>query len=46
MALKLWLLVVVLTLAGCGQKGPLYFPEDDDPEEEQQSSVEPTFYRV
>ena len=45
MALKRWLLglIVVLTLAGCGQKGPLYFPEEDDEqEEEQQTLVEPT----
>ena len=48
MALKRWLLglIVVLTLAGCGQKGPLYFPEEDDEQEEdeQQTLVEPTVY--
>ncbi len=32
----LLLLVVTSTLSGCGQKGPLYFPDDEDEREEQQ----------
>ena len=43
---KLWLLalVVVVTLAGCGQKGPLFLPEEEEQEEEQETSVQPSVY--
>ena len=45
-AFKPWLLalVVVLSLAGCGQKGPLFLPEEEEQEEEQESSVQPYLY--
>ena len=34
---RLLLLAFVLVLAaGCGQKGPLYFPDDEDERQEQQ----------
>jgi predicted small lipoprotein YifL len=34
--LTLMLLILITTLSGCGQKGPLYFPDDEDEREEQQ----------
>ena len=37
-------LIVVLTLAGCGQKGPLFLPEDDDQEDDQETSLEQSVY--
>ena len=43
---KRWVLalVVVVTLAGCGQKGPLFLPEEEEQEEEQETSVQPSVY--
>ncbi len=45
-AFKRWLLclIVVLTLAGCGQKGPLFLPEDDDQGDDQETSLEQSVY--
>jgi predicted small lipoprotein YifL len=35
------MLGLCLANAGCGQKGPLYLPEDDSQEEQQQPATAP-----
>lgn len=34
------LLTALLFLAGCGQKGPLYLPEDDNPPAEEAGNTD------
>jgi len=34
-----WLIVASLLLAGCGQKGPLYLPEDTEQEQTEEEST-------
>jgi predicted small lipoprotein YifL len=37
----LLILLSMLLLTGCGQKGPLYLPEPEQPEQPSQASDEP-----
>lgn len=39
-------LLIALSLAGCGQKGPLYYPDEEEQEEEQETRIEPSRYLV